>query len=218
MEKGVDLERVLNVNDLNTSEQSLETLRAGDIVTNFHDVKDLDLFFVRMANFIGEKPHVIYEHKWRTEEPKPRLTNAGDKNYLGWHTPSTLPSNKMLPKNFYGKIINITVLFVEDFNHQKSHMDGLNLVITADMVSTGRGKVGAISKLCNLRTVYPGTGHGNPYLKGCGSATYTNLPNDNAWAAAEFINKEAGLVAHNVVIAGLQYMISAGLPGSGKNA
>ena len=185
----------------------VEDLKAGDIVSGFSNLSELDIFVTHVGDYLCKRPY--------REDFDPskhfNLDSKGGHTYLGWQAKRKPPSEIMKPPRFFGKVKNIMALMLEDVSQDLSgyQIRGVRLGLFAEMESRGRGLIGRIAKESRVGIISFDV---NQYI----TTSYKNLLSNNAEAAAEQLNLEAAQTATKVIMYGLRRIYSGGLPGLGK--
>lgn len=194
--------------DWREAAQNIGALEAGDVITGFQKIDDLDLFANNVGRFLkGHDPDL--------NPPTEGLTSRGRWSYYGWHASARRPSDVIAPKT--GQLKNIKLVMLDD--QWVDHTDGIltpdlikSFVIASDLYVTGVGIRGKVLKKCTISL----SGSGSSYGGGDTTARYKNLPGHNAEVAAEALLGESQHRSDEVIRNGLRHVFSAGLPGHGK--
>lgn len=202
------------VHDWQEAIHQLGDLKAGDIIAgfDFDDLLQLDTFMTHLGRWIGRKTDQS-EIPIDFDPIKDSFIGLRGKHYRYWVDGSRPPSEGIKPrKRFIGKYANIAALIAEDSDSvERGPGASITSVIQADMVSTGRGTVGKTVKMMRLLSR-----KSTNYSVGLLSATYKNMPADNADKAAAWLRAEAESNALEIVQRNLGHIILAGLPELGK--
>lgn len=196
---------------------NIPVVQLGDTVTGFPDLVDLDRF---TANLLAQRVHGYTGTSYFSRIEEAGLQeNNGRVAIRHWNHINKLPSVALQPKlpkgkQFIGRFVDISTTLIDETIPKNEYgftdLDQLSQVIillSANLYSTGRGIIGRSSKLL---TVYE-AGHINRR-----KVTYTELVDDNADLAAEFLLAESESNSRLVAVMGLRNAILAGLPSLGK--
>ncbi|HSX44321.1 MAG TPA: hypothetical protein VLE69_03435 [Candidatus Saccharimonadales bacterium] len=212
---GSDEEKQVHIHDWHEAVADISGLRAGDVISGFGDMLEMDIFATAVGDWLASP---VSRHYF---DPKKdfSLANNGDRVYDGWRDRTRPPSVALKPPKFHGKLVNGIVVMLEDGSEvQRGAGAQTDMIISADMHSTGRGIIGKSVKLMTLsRPAVPGYPPDSRYGKPI-SASYKKMPTDSAEKATLWLQREASTSSFLAIQKSLGKTILAGLPELGKRS
>lgn len=192
--------------DWHEAAQAPYGLNAGDVVTGFSNLLDVDV----LAHNIGRALHHPNYHGHQMECPTHK---AHSTDYVGWLR-SHPPSVAIPPKYFLGTFSDIGILMLDDEivnAHRISVFPKRGFIISAAMRVSGKGIQGRLATECIIGTGVGrnSSGEKHPWLI---TATYKELRGQSADEITRMILEESYISAHIVTIRGLSRVLQGGLP------
>lgn len=177
-------------------------LKAGDIVRFGEDLDTLDLFNVNLGLFVKRRD-MRFRPVHYLGETKPPSSFNGKMRYPYLKQGCVPPSVGLRPKRFLGKLIDVTAMMPSDVE-QFQEEGRAHYIATGRLKSSGRPASDPFTSVVTIRPIESR----RPL-----SVTYKNhkLGTPPEQVADQLI-EESNFVAHHVIVNGLRYVSSGGLP------
>lgn len=190
-------------------------LVAGDLISGFKSPVEVDGFTDMLMQVISQ-----YRQYYKPFDPaQAGLDRNGHKTYQGWRDGTKRLEEVVKPKNFYGKIVNISALMLDDAMaslppagwSDRTTLTEVRYAVFGSLHSTNLSVTGSVAKLVKVRNSVGSNGYSS--IK---TVSYKNLPADNADETAERLRTESIEIANALITDGLRRVFSAGLPTLGE--
>jgi hypothetical protein len=188
--------------------QDISALTPGNVVNGFNNLEEVDILTDNVGRWVRGQALPIFVL------PAQYLTSRGRWIYEGWSAGARPPSQILKPR-FAGQLRDIRLLVLDSNQRSKTiSFPGLDVAITADLYSTGRG-------VLEKAFVYCGIGaralrSGNTRYPGPTTVYYGKLPLHSMDAISAALLGESTRTATEVARDSLWRVILMGSPGSGR--
>lgn len=207
-------------------EHDVAVVRPGDTISEFETLNELDRCSAALARFAFYGNYLVdlnrgyyreqflnQEFSAEDHERMRKQSSNGRVVYRPWNFQMKMPSDIMAPKGFHGKFSNISATLLGPVNNENEAVKRpFNILLSANLNSTGRGVIGRSSKLMSGTEPMRMTDSGHLNR----SVDYIELSDDDANIAAKLLISDSSDIAHLLASDNLRRAILSGLPSLGK--